>query len=672
MAAEDWDTAAIRAAVKTVVASANPVAGRPSAALETAALLDSFGPSLMPRTSVQAGIVGGANVLAARAITGLLEAGVQRLRPPGLPLSRQLTIRGAIGAVGAAAGLIPETDDERLWRAGVRSGGRLVRAAAIGGAIYDVGIELQRRYPAQRAVRPLLVSASLLGGLAYWGSQRLVEREQAIERWPIEQRVTLPGATSTAAAVSGLGLGLSRLYLRTRRTLVHYLGEGWTKEVLGRAANAGSWAFGLSTLYNAGVATIGRANEKIEPGYSKPPVTPLVSGSSESLLPFEDLGQQGRRYVTDVVTPELIEKVLHEPAVAHPIRAYVGYNSEPIYASGRAELALEELDRVAAFDRSYLLLVNPTGTGWIDHTMIEAAELLARGDIATCCIQYGRFPSFLSVQKVALGRGQFRLLLWGIQQRLRERPPERRPRVLVFGESLGAWASSDVMMYQGIRGFDHYGVDRALWVGLPGLARWSRNGMARGSNELVPPGTVGVFDRHEQLAALSEEQREQLRAVILSHDNDPIATLNLDLAIKRPYWLRNGRGRGVPQQMRWIPLVTFWQTALDAANAMVTVPGEFKSFGHDYRADMTRFVQDAFRLTAVTDDQLQRVEETLRVLEVERSERIQAEAHEVAPTPPAHREVPPSLAGVPLQRRRARGARWRASLSGRVGAGAGQ
>ena len=67
-------------------------------------------------------------------------------------------------------------------------------------------------------------------------------------------------------------------------------------------------------------------------------------------------------------------------------------------------------------------------------------------------------------------------------------PPEKRPKVLVFGESLGAWSSSDVVMYQGIKGFDHYGIDRALWFGLPGLAKWSRNGMARGAATSSPRG----------------------------------------------------------------------------------------------------------------------------------------------------------------------------------------
>jgi len=427
-----------------------------------------------------------------------------------------------------------------------------------------------------------------------------------------------------------------------------------------RLVNAGVWAGAATAAYNAGVAYVGRANEKVEHGYATPPVSPLVSGSPESLLPFADLGQQGRRYVTDVVTPELVEQVMGEKAVAHPIRTYVGFNSEPLYPTGRAELALAELDRTGAFDRSYLLLVSPTGTGWVDHTLIETAEFLTRGDIATCCVQYGRYPSFLSVQKVALGRSQFRLLLWGIKQRLAERPPERRPKVLVFGESLGAWTSSDVVMYQGIDGFDHYGIDRALWVGLPWLAKWSRSGMTRGSTTLVPEGTVGVFDRHEQLQELTDEQRARLRAVILSHDNDPIAVMGPDLIVQRPPWLADSqRGRGVPEQMRWRPLVTFVQTAMDAANAMVSVPGEFGSFGHDYRGDMVRFVRDAYALPAASDTQVAHIEEILRSLELERAARIKAQHGQAVPPPPAHRPAEvDAAAGVPLRTRRTRGARW--------------
>ncbi|HID23304.1 MAG TPA: DUF1998 domain-containing protein [Planctomycetaceae bacterium] len=310
-------------------------------------------------------------------------------------------------------------------------------------------------------VRPVVASVAISAGLVALAGKNLRERKQVIKRWPVEQKNELPIALGIGWSAYAGGLGLAKAYVASRKSIVRYLGPGKTKRIVGGLVNAGIWAGAGVALYNAGVGYIGRSNEKVEPAYAMPPVSPHVSGSVDSTSPFEHLGLQGRRYVTDVVSPELIEEVLGEPAKGSPIRVFIGYNSEPMYSMGRTEMAMAELERTGAFDRSNLLLVSPTGTGWVDQTMIESAEFLAKGDIATCVIQYGRFPSFLSLQKVALGRHQFRALLWSIRQRMVERPKDKRPNVFVFGESLGAWASSDVMMYQGIEGFDHYGIDIA-------------------------------------------------------------------------------------------------------------------------------------------------------------------------------------------------------------------
>jgi uncharacterized membrane protein len=646
----------------------NPITGSPSSTIEAAALLDAFGDSLMPRTSVHMGMAVGLSTLMGRAVGRLVERGTDIIVSPDRPLGARLAVRAAIGGVGAGLARLPLDEDATMWQAGLRTGGQLLRAGSISGALYDVGTHLQRRFPAQRWIRPVLVTAAATGGIAMWARRRLAERTAAIEPWPKEQRATVPGALGVGGAVYGVGLGLTRGYIATRNGLIRYLGPGYTKDVLGRMANAALWAAGVTWLYNAGIGYVGRANERVEPGYASPPVSELVSGGPASLSPFEDLGQQGRRFVTDGMTPALIEEMLGEPAKAEPIRVFVGYNSEPLYATGRAELALEELERTGAFDRSYLLLVSPTGTGWVDQTMIESAEFLTRGDIATCCIQYGRFPSFLCVQKVHLGRSQFRLLLWGVKQRLRTIPPEKRPKVLVFGESLGAWTSSDVVMYQGIEGFDHYGIDRALWFGLPGLSKWSRTGMARGSGDLVPEGTVGVFDRHEQYEGLDDAAKDRLRAVIVTHDNDPIGAVSPDLFVKRPPWLGEERGRGVPEGMRWIPLITAWQVAIDAMNAMVTVPGKFGSYGHDYRGDTVRFVRDAYRLPPVTAEQLERIDKALVSLELERAERIKAEHLHAAPPAPAQRKDGERAAGgIPLRVKRTKGAPWLKSILRRRG-----
>jgi uncharacterized membrane protein len=257
--------------------------------------------------------------------------------------------------------------------------------------------------------------------------------------------------------------------------------------------------------------------------------------------------------------------------------------------------------------------------------VIETAEILARGDIATVCIQYGKAPSFLELQGVSLGRAQFRQLLWGVRQRLIGVRDDEKPKVLVFGESLGAWSSSDVIMHQGIAGFDHYGIENALWFGLPGLAKWSRTGMREGRSPLTPRGTVAAFDRFEQYQELSEESRRSLRAVVVDHDNDPISQISLRLAVKKPPWLNGEYRRNIPDGMRWEPLITFIQIVADVMNATVMIPGEYKSFGHDYRADTLDFVSAVYDLPPITPVQAIAIHETLVRRELDRAARTKAE-----------------------------------------------
>ncbi len=611
-----------RAAFRTI-GSWNLIASSPAAALETEAALGAFGPSLMPRAALHQGVAAGLAVLAGRAVGGVAEFATGVLSGGSSSLKPRLASAAAITVAGQGLAHIPSRDGEPLAVSAARSGGELMAAGAVSGALYDMAIAFRDRIPGPAAPRIVLVSLAGAAGALLAARNRLRAREATIEEWTAhDQPAQLARSVAIAQGVTLAGAGLARGYFGTRDLSIQFFGRDLPHQVFARVVNAAGWTAAVALAYHVGVARMGRANEKIEPAYAVPPVSPLRSGSPHSKAAFEELGLQGRRYVTDVVTSALIEETLGEPAVAEPIRAYVGYDTEPLYSNGRAEIALDEMERMGAFGRSHLLLVSPTGTGWIDQTMIESAELLTRGDIATCAIQYGRFPSFLCTQKVPAGRAQFRALLWGVKERLAAEPPERRPRVLVFGESLGAWTSSDISMRDGIAGLDAYGIDRALWFGLPGLAVWSKTGMKEGRSPLMPAGTVGHFDRYEQYAALSEEEHDLLRVVVVDHDNDPIAALSPRLLYARPGWLAGQRGRGVPASMNWTPVITCVHVAGDAMNAMRAIPGDFKSFGHDYRADMARFVHAAFRLPAVTEEQLQAVEQAIRRLELDRGERI--------------------------------------------------
>jgi len=103
-----------------------------------------------------------------------------------------------------------------------------------------------------------------------------------VERWPLPQTTTLPATLATSFAVTAVGTGLARSFVWSRGAMESYLGSGRAKRLLARAVNAGIWAGAATAAYNAGIAYIGRANEKVEAAYATPPPSPLVSGSPES------------------------------------------------------------------------------------------------------------------------------------------------------------------------------------------------------------------------------------------------------------------------------------------------------------------------------------------------------------------------------------------------------
>ena len=159
---------------------------------------------------------------------------------------------------------------------------------------------------------------------------------------------------------------------------------------------------------------------------------------------------------------------------------------------------MAELERTGAFDRSLLVLVSPTGTGYVNYVADAALQYLALGDVATVTLQYSRRPSPLSLGMIRTAREQNRLLWLRILERLRERPGPR-PRVVLFGESLGAHTSQDVFLHWGTLGLDAMGIDRALWIGTPYGSKWMRQ-VTRGERLDVDRDAVAVVNDRAQLS----------------------------------------------------------------------------------------------------------------------------------------------------------------------------
>jgi uncharacterized membrane protein len=280
---------------------------------------------------------------------------------------------------------------------------------------------------------------------------------------------------------------------------------------------------------------IERGAEGIEEGFDVAPTSSFVSGGPDSLVPWETLSRQGRRNVSTVLAREMIEQVMGEPAVADPIRVFVGLESAPTERE-RVELAMKELERTRAFERELLLVISPTGTGYVNYVAVEAAEYMTRGNIASVTMQYSLRPSPLSLDRVDEGRRHYRMLVDAIHNRLAQLPRDRRPRVALFGESLGAWTSQDAFEHRGTQGLLDAGIDHAIWIGSPYMSKWKEQ-VLKSDRPDVDRSLLGRFNDFGQLEALDADARRRLRYVMITHDNDAVAHFGLDLLAQAPEWL---------------------------------------------------------------------------------------------------------------------------------------
>jgi hypothetical protein len=280
------DASALLPFGEKAVDSINPITSGPSAPLKAMAAVDAFGASLMPRATMHQGMAAGLAVIFA----GLTGAPVhwlsRQLAPESSPLAWKLTTRGALAAAGLAVTRINETDDEPTQVSTLRSIGELTAAAAVGGMVYEVGEELRRRFPAHTPLRPVLLGLASFGYAAYQSGRSLKVRNQLVQKWTAKDKPAgLPGSLAIGVGVGMVGRGIGAGFRRSQKATADFFGPDIPHQVIGASVNAALWAAGTVALYNAGVGKIAQSNEKIEPGYDKPPESEHVSGGPASESP---------------------------------------------------------------------------------------------------------------------------------------------------------------------------------------------------------------------------------------------------------------------------------------------------------------------------------------------------------------------------------------------------
>lgn len=392
-----------------------------------------------------------------------------------------------------------------------------------------------------------------------------------------------------ALAVFVLLLLLARLFRRTFRFLSQRLQRVVPRRVshvVGVAVAAALfWSVIDGIIFTLTLRALDRSYQQVDvlmPDDLAPPSDPQVAGSEASLISWEALGLRGRRFVTAGPSAADIERFLGEPA-EQPLRVYVGLNAADT-PKQRAQLALDELQRVGAFERSLLLLATPTGRGWLDPAAQNTLEYLQRGDIATVTAQYSYLPSPLAlIVEGEYGAEMARALFEAVYRHWASLPDDQRPALYLHGLSLGALNSD--------RSFDIYDIiddpfDGALWSGPPFRSpTWRAMTRDRdgGSPAWLPRFRDGAVVRFmNQDGGLEEGAAEwgDFRIAYLQYASDPVTFFEPEALYREPEWLQAPRGPDVSQDLTWYPVVTGLQLLADLA-AGTAPPG----YGHEIAAE---------------------------------------------------------------------------------------
>lgn len=305
-----------------------------------------------------------------------------------------------------------------------------------------------------------------------------------------------------------------------------------------------------------------------------PPSSRLRSGGPDSDVEWDEAGREGRRFLTrGPTTADLEDFATGE--VVEPVRVFVGRASAPTVEE-RVDLAMSEMERFGGFDRAALLVVIPTGTGWINEQLVQPLEYFHDGDIATVTVQYSHLPSPLAFISESAAAGDTATALFeAVEARLAQLGDDR-PDLYIAGESLGSFGGSQV--------FDSLAdsrdrVDGAVWVVPPETMR-----LRREAERVRTPGSPQVRPVVEDGSSFlfanraSDMEGRTAHSVFLQHGDDPIVWWDWETLADEPDWLEEPLDPAVNPEIRWAPVTTFLQLAVDMA-----VSNDFdEDHGHKY------------------------------------------------------------------------------------------
>ena len=361
-------------------------------------------------------------------------------------------------------------------------------------------------------------------------------------------------------------------------------------------------------VFFAGANSIFSTRDSGDKPFATQPTSQYSSSGAGSLVKWDELGRQGRDFISRKPPVAEINAVSGGGAL-EPIRVYVGLKSADT-VQGRADLVLKELQRTGAFDRKAIIIGSTTGTGWLDPNAMDPIDYMYNGDDAIAGVQYSYLPSWISLfadQEIVQETAQ--TVFTTIHDYWVTLPEDSRPQLYMFGLSLGSFGAESVLTNPNIINAPLNG---SLLAGPPffnPLHTFLTDRRAAGTPEWNPTygdGRTVRFTAQQDLLHRNEGVwGPNTRLVYLQHGSDGVTWFNMSLIYRSPDWLKPGeRAPDVSDHMKWYPMITMWQVAMDLAGA----GGAPSGFGHEYSVhDYTAAWAGVFNIPNWTDAQTEAV-----------------------------------------------------------------
>lgn len=335
-------------------------------------------------------------------------------------------------------------------------------------------------------------------------------------------------------------------------------------------------------------ARFGAADTGTAPGVQQPTAAEY-SGSPESIVAWDTLGLEGRNFVAGAPTPQQIESFSGSGSSLAPIRVYAGLDSAATLEQ-RAALVVLELDRTDAAEREAVIVVTTTGTGWVDPDAGNAIEYMYDGDTAIAAMQYSFLPSWIQFLIGTQLAGEAGAAINAAVYEWWVALEEPRPKLLLFGESLGSLGLETALAGGSIEESLSI-LSRSDGVLMTGPT--ASNPIWRQLSEVRDPSSpvwkpvyregasVRVANQPQDPPLAGTASWSEPRILYFHHPSDPVGYWNLETLWSRPEWVDDPVGYDVSPEVAWFPIVTWGQVSADLIAGFSAGPG----FGHNYSID---------------------------------------------------------------------------------------